>query len=230
MQGQTAQAVASGGMEGQLRKLRDGTHPKTGAILPPAVELNPVIVSFRTDGQEEGNLLPDGFYTYVPEVFKVAAPAAESSTEKRLAFLERIRAKEQAASQSPGVAVSGDPLMVQMASSSSGNNVVRANSKGSRMAPIMPHGTGAGGVVCDYLVPDEPQRGITSTGGTVAVIDKCMGDIKGMAGGKEKAWERVRRRHMVALTQATMLQLYLTIRPLLAWAGGLRRVGWKTWS
>lgn len=195
------------------------------------MELNPVIVSFRTDGQEEGNPLPDGFYTYVLEVFKVAAPAAENSIEKRLAFLERIRAKEQVASQSPGVAVSGDLLMVQTANSSSGNNAMRASSKDSRMAPMMPHGTDVGGGICDYLVPDEPQRGITSTGGIVTVIDKCMGGIKGMAGGgKEKAWERVRRRHMVAVTQATMLQLYLTIRRLLAWAGGLRRVGWKTWS
>lgn len=101
-----------GGMEGQLRKLRNGIHPKTGEDLPPAVELDPVFVSFRTNDQAEHSTLPDGFYHYVPENLRPCAPAevagAMSSTERRLALLDRIRAKELASKQARGIVISDD--------------------------------------------------------------------------------------------------------------------------
>jgi hypothetical protein len=161
-------------MEGQLRKLRDGTHPKTGASLPPAVELNPVIVSFRTDDSEGRNPPPEGFYAYVPETFKVATPAVEDSTAKRLAFLDRIRAKEQAAGQSPRDAISGVPLVAKTASSSS-NSIMM-------LAPIMPHGRDTGGGVWDFLFPEESQWGIAGGGGNVGERGEEMGKGKAADG------------------------------------------------
>ena len=137
-----------------------------------------MIVSFRTDGREERSPPPEGFYTYVPEAFKAAAPMVEDSTEKRLAFLERIRAKEQAASLSPGVALSGDPLAAKTASSGSGSNMVRAS--------MTPHGKDAGGGVWDYLFPDEPQRCISSNVGTRAETSKGKGGMGGIAGERGK--------------------------------------------
>ena len=50
-----------GGMEGQLRKLRNGTHPKTGEWLPMAIALNP-----DPKPMDEHKVMPEGFYTYVP--------------------------------------------------------------------------------------------------------------------------------------------------------------------
>ena len=61
-----------GGMEGQLRKLRSGVHPKTGELLPPAVELDPVIlpIMVKADGVEHKPL--DGFYLCEPVVYPSA--------------------------------------------------------------------------------------------------------------------------------------------------------------
>ena len=63
-----------GGMEGQLRKLRNDIHTKTGERLPQAVELDPVVVTLKVGNHDEQSKPPDGFYSYVPEVFKPAVP------------------------------------------------------------------------------------------------------------------------------------------------------------
>jgi len=88
------------GMGGQLRKLRNGTHPKTGASLPQAVELDPVIMPVKVNGNEVAHRPPDGFYVYVPADLPSATTAAAaegmSSTDRRKALHDRIRANEQA--------------------------------------------------------------------------------------------------------------------------------------
>ena len=63
-----------GGMEGQLRKLRNGIHPKTGAVLPPPIELDPVSRPVKANASEEERKLPDGFYFYEPSVIQTATP------------------------------------------------------------------------------------------------------------------------------------------------------------
>ena len=47
-----------GGMEEQLRKLRKGIHPKTGAALLPAVELEPVVPPTRCNEDDEERKQP----------------------------------------------------------------------------------------------------------------------------------------------------------------------------
>ena len=105
-----------GGMEGQLRKLRNGIHPKTGECLPQAVELDPVVVSMKASSRDEQSKPPDGFYVYVPANLRPVATAVveggQSSTERRLALLNRIRAKELAHNQTRGGVIS-DVLSVQ---------------------------------------------------------------------------------------------------------------------
>ena len=39
--GKPPRQLHRGGMEGELRKLRNGIHPKTGAVMPPPMELDP---------------------------------------------------------------------------------------------------------------------------------------------------------------------------------------------
>ena len=89
-------------MEGQLRKLRNDIHPKTGAWLPPSVELEPVVVPARRTTDEVEHKAPDGFYTYVPVALPTATLSCNaeglSATDRREAMLNRIRAKERAMS------------------------------------------------------------------------------------------------------------------------------------
>ena len=164
--GKPPRQMHRGGMEGQLRKLRGGIHPKTGESLPQAVELDPVIVSFKASGQEEQSEPPDGFYVYVPEVLKAAAPVAvadgPSSTERRTALRDRIRAKELATSQTRGDVIS-DVLSLQPpcsnrsgpTSSSSPDKVmaIEANSQAQAAGGDLV----LGGGVWNYLFPGEPQ-------------------------------------------------------------------------
>ena len=93
-----------GGMEGQLRKLRNGIHPKTGAALPHPVELDPVVMPIKENGTYVVHRPPDGFYTYVPvdlpHATTVPAAGGMSSTDRRKALHDRIKAKEQANSGS----------------------------------------------------------------------------------------------------------------------------------
>ena len=73
--GKPPRQAHQGGMEGQLRKLRNGIHPKTGAWLPPPVELDPVVMPVREIASEVEHKVLDGFYVYEP----VALPLATSS-------------------------------------------------------------------------------------------------------------------------------------------------------
>ena len=53
-----------GGMEGQLRKLRNGIHPKTGATLPKAIQIEAIedgIKSSRSSGGGQ-DAVPEGVY------------------------------------------------------------------------------------------------------------------------------------------------------------------------
>jgi hypothetical protein len=87
-------------MEGQLRKLGNNTHPKTGAELPAAIELDKYIVAPRDAKSDVEHVAPEGFYEYVPATLTVAASPivvnGMSSEERRAAFHERIKAKESA--------------------------------------------------------------------------------------------------------------------------------------
>ena len=65
----------------------------------------------------------------------------------------------------------------------SGNPITMACPGDSQLARMIPHGTAPGGGVWEYLSPDEPHFGTSGTSGSVAVSDKCMGDLKGRAGG-----------------------------------------------
>lgn len=154
-----------GGMEGQLRKLRNGIHPKTGECLPQAVELDPVVVSLEGSSQDEQRKPPDGFYVYVPADLKPEAAAVveggPSSIERRLAFLDRIRAKELANSRTRGDVIS-DVLSVQHPHDMTKRacdgtpadgyaDGVSSQTHGSISGPV------AGGGVWSYLFPDEDQ-------------------------------------------------------------------------
>ena len=92
-------------MEGQLRKLRKGIHPKTRASLPPAVELEPVVPPTRSHECEVVHKQPEGFYEYVPASFPAAMPAdsglGPSTSDRQRALLERIRAKERTTGSVP---------------------------------------------------------------------------------------------------------------------------------
>ena len=81
-------------MQGQLKKLRNGIHPKTGKTPPIAVELhvqNRATVEDATGGDNKG------FYVYQPETFAAPKPSNSQDTAvRRQALLERIRAKEKA--------------------------------------------------------------------------------------------------------------------------------------
>lgn len=86
-------------MEGQLRKLRKGIHPKSGASLLPAVEIEPVVPPTRSHEGEVVHKQPEGFYEYVLASFPAARPAdsglGPSTADRQRALLERIRAKER---------------------------------------------------------------------------------------------------------------------------------------
>ena len=83
-----------GGMEGQLRKLRNGIHPKTGACLPEAVvlDIDPKLISARED---EHRVMPEGFYTYVAVEPPPPIPSDSAVAARRWDDLRaRIREKE----------------------------------------------------------------------------------------------------------------------------------------
>ena len=87
-----------GGMEGQLRKLRNGIHPKTGARLPEAVALDVDmnLVSARGGPREDvREVMPEGFYPYVAVVPPPPVPSDSALTARRWDELKaRIRHKE----------------------------------------------------------------------------------------------------------------------------------------
>ena len=90
-----------GGMEGQLRKLRNGTHPKTGAALPPAIEFDPPIGPARmVTVDSEPQPPPEGFIRYEPAVpltcTAITYAGGLSCQDLHAARLDRIRAKEAA--------------------------------------------------------------------------------------------------------------------------------------
>ena len=81
-----------GGMEGQLRKLRNGEHPKTRELLPPAVALDsdPKMVKDDTS-----RMMPEGFYEYVPVEPPPPIPSDSNVAAMRWNELRnRIKVKE----------------------------------------------------------------------------------------------------------------------------------------
>ena len=93
-------------MEGQLRKLRNCIHPKTGTWLPAAIELDPEVRTRPLPSDELGKKTPEGFYRYEP-VAPAPATASDSSSgsARWLAMRARIRAKELATLTSDGTKV-----------------------------------------------------------------------------------------------------------------------------
>ena len=83
-----------GSMEGQLRKLRNCIHPKTGASLPPAVEMDcEEQINSRSSGDGQ-DAPPEGFYKYVAAESPVAAPSdPDVSAKRRDEFINRIYSK-----------------------------------------------------------------------------------------------------------------------------------------
>ena len=81
-------------MEGQLRKLRNGTHPKTGAWLPEAIALDP---DPKPVIEDEHRVMPEGFYTYVAAEPPPLIPSDSNVTAMRRNELRtRIRGRELA--------------------------------------------------------------------------------------------------------------------------------------
>ena len=81
-------------MEGQLRKLRNGTHPKTGRALPVAVAFDHEATKQRSEISKE---MPKGFYRYTAAVDPPPTPTEPGITAKRREELHaRIRSKELA--------------------------------------------------------------------------------------------------------------------------------------
>ena len=76
-----------------------GIHPKTGAALLPAMELDPVIPPARGNVVEDEHKPLDGFYEYVffslPKVVPLNSGEGPSTSDRQMALLERIRAKER---------------------------------------------------------------------------------------------------------------------------------------
>ena len=161
-----------GGMEGQLRKLRNGIHPKTGACLPPPVELDPVVMQVRETASDEGHKVPEGFYVYEPIVLPPAATATvaegQSSTDRRKALLDRIRAKERANSELMETTSIGDK--VDLMSGSGGSQPLAPLTR-----PVL------GGGVWDYLFPGERQH--NSTMAQVEDKNTCRGKYRIRAKG-----------------------------------------------
>ena len=148
-----------GRMEGQLRKLRNGIHPKTGALLPPAVGLDPVVLPLMMSADEAEHKPPGGFYLYEPVVQPTATAIAYagglSCNDRQAALRDRIRAKELANSKRHDVIpdvvpqrMAGDGLVIANVDS----NVVVASAN-----PCHPQDMGGG--VWDYLFPHEDQHG-----------------------------------------------------------------------
>ena len=138
-----------GGMEGQLRKLRNNIHPKTGARLPDPVEVDVDTMPDKPFVECPTHSPPEGFYEYVPQVFPAAqASDSQLAAERRKQFLERTRAKDQRnainlatlAEVGPTDPMDSLPLIA--------------------LTGIQP-GQDIGGGVWDYPFPDEQQHGVT---------------------------------------------------------------------
>ena len=81
-------------MEGQLRKLRNGTHPKTGRALPVAVALDHEATKERSEANKE---MPKGFYRYSVAADPPPVPTEPGITAKKREDLHtRIKNKELA--------------------------------------------------------------------------------------------------------------------------------------
>jgi hypothetical protein len=85
-----------GRMEGQLRKLRNNIHPKTGEAIPWPMEVDKDTAPIVATNVDVDHVPPDGFYQYVPTVFPVATASNSIDADDRKRRLrERIKAKEQ---------------------------------------------------------------------------------------------------------------------------------------
>ena len=144
-------------MEGQLRKLRHCIHPKTGAWLPKAIEMDP-------DVDEPDKAKPVGFYLYEPITPPPATASDSTSGSARWMELRaRIRAKELAA----------------MTGAGNGDGAGREFPQ-----PVHPlAGSDVGGGVWDYLFPDEDQHPVSvkRTRGTGTCKGKYRIKVKGAA-------------------------------------------------
>ena len=151
-------------MEGQLRKLRSGTHPKTGEPLPPAIELGPATLPIRVSTNEVEHKPPDGFYIYKPlarpPAIAVVPAEGQSCSDRQAARLDRIRAKELATSLRH-VVISDD--VPHCATDDDKDISLMPNDAVASGARVSPPYDGGGGV-WEYLFPDEQQRGLGAFG------------------------------------------------------------------
>ena len=81
-------------MEGQLRKLRNGEHPKTREWLPSAVAIDSDPKLVKADANR---VVPEGFYEYVAVEPPPPIPSDSNATAMRRNELrDRIKVKEAA--------------------------------------------------------------------------------------------------------------------------------------
>ena len=115
-------------MEGQLRKLRNNTHPKTGAWLPDPIELDIVAKPSRIYKDDPDKVKPEGFYVYVPAILPPAiASDSTSGAERWKQLVARINGKEQlstSVAERGGEAGRGDSqLLIPLAGTDSSGGV-----------------------------------------------------------------------------------------------------------
>ena len=83
-----------GGMEGQLRKLRNGIHPKNMEWLPPAVAIDSDPKPVKADANK---VVPEGFYEYVAVEPPPPIPSDSNvAAMRRNELRDRIKVKEAA--------------------------------------------------------------------------------------------------------------------------------------
>ena len=74
--------------------------PKKGASLPPAIEMDPLILPSRVSADDVEQRPPEGFYRYEPEARPTATAITyadcQSCSDLQAARLDRVRAKELA--------------------------------------------------------------------------------------------------------------------------------------
>lgn len=180
-----------GGMEGQLRKLRNNTHPKTGAWLPPAIELDPIVLPRRVSADEAEQKPPDGFYRCEPVVQPAATPIVYagglSCKDRQVALRDRVRAKELASitrrdviSDVVSQSMAGDGLDIATAD----NNVITAGAH-----PCLPHD--AGGGVWEYLFPHEYHHGVAAAQVWIMEKDESENSSSGIGPGEPHSWGAV---------------------------------------
>ena len=82
-------------MEGQLRKLRNRIHPKTGASLPEAINIEPFEDGIKSSSdRDEQRVVPEGFYYYVAAEPPPRTPLdAEAGAKRRDELIQRIYCK-----------------------------------------------------------------------------------------------------------------------------------------